>query len=72
VTFEPSGNDYVATCLSYGDWNPNPSVETLDRAALETMWVTIQTRFMQALPSSRPDLVDHPWVHCWLRGEAPL
>jgi hypothetical protein len=72
VTFEPSGNNYMATCLSYGDWNPNPSVETLDRAALETMLVTIQTRFMQAFRAGAPDLVDHPWVQSWFRGEAQL
>jgi hypothetical protein len=72
VAFEPSGNDYVATCLSYGDWNPNPSVETLDRASLETMLVTIQTQFIQAFRAAAPNLVAHPWVHGWLRGETPL
>ena len=69
VVFTPAEDAYLAKCLSYGTWEPNPAVERIERDSLEAMLVMLREQFMRLLRMASPDLAEHPWIQSWLRGE---
>ena len=68
VVFTPEEKGYIATCLSYTTWEPDPAVERLDRESLATMLLAVRDEFMQYVRGCSPDLAQHPLLQAWLRG----
>ena len=70
IGFAPAQESYIAECLSYSKWQPNPAVETMDRTSLVRMLTAVRDEFMRFMSSCCPDLVMHPWVQSWLQCAA--
>ena len=68
IDFSPLGDGYVVSCCSYGNWQPAPSVENIDRTSLTRMLTAVRDEFLQFMRSSYPNLALHPWVRSWLQG----
>jgi hypothetical protein len=68
ISLTPIDGAYLATCASRTSWQPNPTVESLDRSDLERMLLQTRDVFMEALMRVRPDLHNHPWIRQWLQG----
>ena len=68
ISFSPNEDGYVASCLSYGNWRPDPSVEIIDRAALASMLTAVRDEFLRFIRLSYPSLEPHPWLRSWLQG----
>lgn len=68
ISFSPADDGYVAECMSFGKWQPNPVVEQIDRAALLRNLTAVLDEFMRFMRGSFPDLTRHPWVQSWLQG----
>jgi hypothetical protein len=70
ITFAPLGTDYLASCQSYGNWQPAAVVERIDSASLFLTLMAVQREFMRFLRQSFPGLARHPWVQEWIRDES--
>ena len=68
IEFSPEDNGYVATCLSYGKWQPNPAAEHVESNSLARMLIAVRDEFIEFMRCACPDLVLHPWVQSWLQG----
>lgn len=66
ISLTPLGNRYSAACVSRTSWQPNPSIEQIDRNVLEEMMLTVREEFMRAVADIAPGLVAHPWLRSWL------
>ena len=62
ISFSPNEGGYAAACLSYGNWRPDPSVEKIDRAALDRMLTAVRDEFLRFIRCSYPGLELHPWL----------
>jgi hypothetical protein len=68
IELSPDGDSYVAVCRSGMTWQPNPSIERIDRKDLEEMLTAAKEEFMRAFREMAPGLAEHPWVRRWLEG----
>jgi len=68
VSFTPDSDMYVAECMSYGDWQPNPSTERIAQKELEAMLFNVREVFIHAFTEVAPNLVKHRLVARWLEG----
>lgn len=72
LLFTPVAESYDVLCQSRRvGWNPDPSVERINRADLATMLRAVQDGFMSLLRNSSPELAVHLWVVSWLNGKVP-
>jgi len=68
IELSPDSESYVAVCRSGTTWQPNPSIERIDRKDLEEMLTAAKEVFMRAFTETAPGLAEHPWVRRWLDG----
>lgn len=61
-----SDGQYVAKCTSRTGWQPNPTVQRIEREDLEAMLLAVREMFMRAFAEVAPSLAGHPWVRSWL------
>lgn len=67
ISFEASGECCKITCVSWGEWTPNPSVELVLKEDLKFMLKGALDEFMAYFRYSLPQMVEHPWVQAWLK-----
>jgi hypothetical protein len=70
ILLSPDGDDYLASCVTWTEWQPSPAVEQLSRASLEQMLIGVQDNFMRLVRGMSPELAKHEWVRSWLSGQA--
>lgn len=66
----PEGEDYVVSCTSLTNWQPNPEFERMSHISLLAMLTNVENEFVRFLKTTAPDLASHPWIEKWLEGRA--
>ncbi|WP_157522019.1 hypothetical protein [Mitsuaria sp. 7] len=68
IEWVPDGTVCVATCRSWTDWKPEPSVETVAmRDVIEMMSTALET-FLSTMSQMASGLLAHPWIVEWRAG----
>ena len=65
ISFEPSGDSYIAHCKSWGEWRPEPETERIHHPVLRKMLVEARDGLMRFLAQRAPQLAAHPWMREW-------
>jgi hypothetical protein len=66
IDLNPSGSDYLLSCISSTSWEPSGGPECIDRAQLQYMLAAVRDQFLAYVGAAAPSLLNHPWMRGWL------
>ena len=67
IEFSFAGACYVATCASFGSWQPTRNPEPIAAPELEKQSLDIREGFMRLLKRDFHELAESPFIQSWLR-----
>jgi hypothetical protein len=69
IVLSPTGDSYLATCISLGAWQPLAEIETLERKSLKLMLISVRDTFMTLVRGFSPKLANDERLREWLECE---